>query len=96
MWVKRIDSSELTPDLVAAMKRDGLTVQDTDPSTHVITVTTENAWMANKWEMSEQKDRELPQETFLDRLAKIGALNFIFLFVLGVLGVAWFLWRNRR
>jgi hypothetical protein len=35
------------------------------------------------------------KDTFLDRLAKIGALNFMVLFIVAVLAVAWFLWHDR-
>jgi hypothetical protein len=96
MWFKRFDSSELTADVVAALKRDGLTVHDSAPGDDLVTVTTDSDWLANKWEMSEQTSPDCPKDTYLDRLAKIGALNFIVLFVLAVLGVAWLLWRNRR
>jgi hypothetical protein len=95
MWARVIDSSELTADLLAAMKKDGLTIQDGHPSAHLTTVTTDNLWMANKWEMSEQAGHQPPPETLLDQLAKMGALTFILLFVLSVLGVAWVLWYRR-
>ena len=91
MWIKRIDSSEVTPDILAVMKADGLIFHDTNPSEHVITVTTESTWLANKWEMSQQADLPLPKKTFLDRLAGISAWTFTFLFVVAVLAIQWLL-----
>jgi hypothetical protein len=73
------------------MKADGLIFHDLNPSEHVITVTTESTWLANKWEMSQQADLPLPKKTFLDRLAGISAWTFIFLFVVAVLAIQWLL-----
>ncbi len=95
MWARVIDASELTADILAAMKKDGLTIREGVPSPHLVTVTSDNLWMANKWEMSEQAGHPRPQETLLDQLAKMGALTFILVVLLGVLGVAWFLWYRR-
>jgi hypothetical protein len=94
MWIKRFESSELTADLIAAMKNDGLTVY-AGPGAHRVTVTTDKDWMANKWGMSKRIIPVGRKDTFLDRLAKIGALNFMVVFILAVLAVAWLLWRDR-
>ncbi len=95
MWVKEFESSELTADVIAAMKNDGLTVAH-GPDTHHVTVTTDKDWMANKWGMSKRIVADNRKETLLDRLAKIRAANFIVLFVMAVLAVAWLMWRDRR
>jgi hypothetical protein len=95
MWVKRFESSELTPDVIAAMKSDGLTVAD-EPGAHRVTVTTDKDWMANKWGMSKRIIPAGGKDTFLDQLAKIGAWNFTILFILAVLAVASLLWRDRQ
>jgi hypothetical protein len=95
MWVKRFESSELTNDVLAAMQSDGLTVAE-GPDAHHVTVTTDKDWMANKWGMSKRIIPDAGADTFLDRLAKIGAMNFMVLFILAVLAVAWLLWRDRR
>jgi len=66
----------------------------------MIAVTTDDPGLARKWDMSAFADQEglkltksetLPKESSLDRLAKIGALNLIFLIVMAVLVVAWLL-----
>jgi len=95
MWIKRFESSELTADVIAAMKSDGLTVAD-GPGADRVTVTTDKDWMANKWGMSKRITPSGGKDTFLDRLAKIGALNFMVLIIVAVLAVAWFLWRDRQ
>jgi hypothetical protein len=95
MWVKRFESSELTADVIAAMKNDGLTVAD-GPGADRVTVTTDEDWMANKWGMSKRIIPDSRKDTVLDRLAKIGALNFMVLFILAVLAVAWLFWYQRR
>ncbi len=95
MWVKRFESSELTADVIAAMKNDGLTVAD-GPGADRVTVTTDKDWMANKWGMSKRIIPDGGKGTFLDRLAKISALKFMVLFILAVLAVACLLWHDRR
>jgi len=66
----------------------------------MIAVTTDDPGLARKWEMSALADQEglkltkseiLPKESFLDRLANVGALNLIFLVIMAVLVVAWLL-----
>jgi hypothetical protein len=96
MWIKQIDSSEVTADILAAMKNDGLIVHDANPGEHIITLTTDSTWLANKWEMSQQADLAPPKKTFLDRLAGIGAWTFIVLCVVAVLAFQWLFWRNSR
>ncbi|HEV8071731.1 MAG TPA: hypothetical protein VGP76_28705 [Planctomycetaceae bacterium] len=100
MWVKLIVSSDLSADLLAELKRDGLTFHKTNLGPHMIAVTTDDPGLARKWDMSALADQEglklikseiLPKESFLDRLANIGALNLIFIIVMAVLVVAWLL-----
>jgi hypothetical protein len=95
MWVKRFESSELTADVIAAMKNDGLTVAD-GPGADRVTVTTDKDWLGNKWGMSKRIIPDSGKDAVLDRLAKIGALDFMVLFILAVLAVAWLLWYERR
>jgi len=100
MWVKLIFSSDLSADLLAELKRDGLTFHSTNLGANFVAVTTDDPWLARKWDMSALADQEglkltkskiLPKESFLDRLANIGALNLIFIVVIAVLVVAWLL-----
>ncbi len=94
MWVERFESSELTPDVIAAMKSDGLAVAD-GPGADRVTVTTDNDWMANKWAMSKRIVTAGAKVTLLDKLAGIGPLYFMVLFVLAVMATTWFFWRQR-
>jgi hypothetical protein len=96
MWIKRIDSSEVTADMLADMRSDGLIFHETHPGEHIIIVTTESCWLANKWDMSQQEGLALPKQTFLDQLAGIGAWTFVVLFVVAVLAFQWFYWRHSR
>jgi hypothetical protein len=96
MWIKRIDSSEVTADMLAAMKSDGLTFHDANPSEHITTATTESCWLANKWDMSQQEGLALPKKTFLDRLAGIGTWTFILLSVVAVVAFQLLYWRYCR
>jgi len=98
MWVKLIDASQLSAELLAEMKKDGLTFRGTNQGAHIIAVTTDNPWLARKWDMSALAEQEglkltaceiCPKESFLGRFAKIGALNLIFLLILAVLVAAW-------
>jgi hypothetical protein len=101
MWVKLIVSSDLSADLLAELKRDGLTFHSTNLGAHLIAVTTDDPWLARKWDMSALADQEglklkkfavLSKETtFLDRLGSLGGLNLIFVIVMAVLAVAWLL-----
>jgi hypothetical protein len=100
MWVKLIVSSDLSADLLAELKRDGLTFHRTNLGPHMIAVTTDDPWLARKWDMSALADQEglkltkseiLLKESFLDRLANVGALNLIFIVITAVLVVAWLL-----
>jgi hypothetical protein len=100
MWVKLIVSSDLSADLLAELKRDGLTFHSTNLGPHMIAVTTDDPWLARKWEMSALADQEglkltkseiLAEESFLDSLANIGALNLMLVVVMAVLAAAWLL-----
>jgi hypothetical protein len=107
VWVKLIDLSELRrrrdgTDVLAEMKKDGLTFHRTNRGTQVIAVTTDDPWLARKWDMSPLADQEglelaecdiFPKETFLDRFGRIGALNLIILIVVAVLVAQWLLRR---
>ncbi len=108
MWVKLIDLSELkrrrvSEDVLARMRQDGLTFHRTNWGSHLIAATTADPWPARKWEMTDLSEHAgltltrcelFPQETVLDRLGKIGGLNFIYLFVAAVLAFAWYLYRS--
>jgi hypothetical protein len=105
VWVKLINLSELRrrrdgADLLAEMRKDGLIFYSTNRGAQIIAVTTDDPWLARKWDMSplaEQEDLKLapcdpfPKESFLDGLGHLGALNLMFLVVLGVLAAAWLL-----
>jgi hypothetical protein len=100
MWFKLIVSSDLSADLLAQLKRDGLTFHSTNLGPHLIAVTTDDPWLARKWEMSALAEQEglkltrceiLPKESFLDRVAKMGALNLMFVVIMAVLVAAWLL-----
>jgi|SRR5580700_7111551 hypothetical protein len=101
MWVKLILSADLSADLLAELKRDGLTFHSTNLGAHLIAVTTDDPWLARKWDMSALADQEglklkkfdMPSKetTFLDRLGNLGALNLMFVLVIAVLAVAWLL-----
>jgi hypothetical protein len=100
MWVKLIFSSDLSADLLAELKRDGLTFHSTNLGANFVAVTTDDPWLARKWDMSALADQEglkltkseiRPKKSFLDGLANIGALNLIFIVVMAVLVAAWLL-----
>jgi len=101
MWVKLIVSSDLSAELFAQLKRDGLTFHRTNLGAQIIALTTDDPGLARKWDMSALADQEglklrkfdLPSKetTFLDRLGNLGALNLMFVIVMAVLAVAWLL-----
>jgi hypothetical protein len=105
VWVRLIDLSELRPqrdgaDVLAAMKKDGLAFHATNQGPHLIAVTTKNAWMARRWDMSALTDQEglelgrcdlFPKETFLDRLGHLGGVNLMLVVVLAAFAFAWLL-----
>jgi hypothetical protein len=101
MWVKLILSTDLSADLLAELKRDGLTFHRTNLGANLIAVTTDDPWLARKWDMSALADQEglklkkfaVPSKetSFLDRLGSLRGLNLIFVIVMAVLVVAWLL-----
>jgi hypothetical protein len=101
MWVKLFVSSDLSAELLAQLKRDGLTFHRTNLGAHLIAVTTDDPGLARKWDMSALADQEgfklrkfdlpLKETTFLDRLGSLGGLNLIFVIVMAVVAVAWLL-----
>jgi hypothetical protein len=95
MWVKLLDRSRRgSADLLLQMKKDGLTFHSTNQGAQFVAVTTDNEWLAKKWDMTALAEHEglrltpcdiFSQKSFLDRLTNLSALNLIFVLVIAVL-----------